>query len=59
MAITIGNSTISSQVSPRGLVCQAPTGQGGGQVMIFTHHRHLVDLAQAALGEQALALHSL
>ena len=31
----------------------------GGQVMIFTHHRHLVDLARAALGEQALAVHSL
>lgn len=31
----------------------------GGQVMIFTHHRHLIDVARAALGEQALAVHSL
>ena len=31
----------------------------GGQVMIFTHHRHLVDLARAALGDQSLAVHSL
>ena len=30
-----------------------------GQVMIFTHHRHLVDLARAALGDQGLAVHSL
>ena len=25
----------------------------GGQVMIFTHHRHLLDVARAALGERA------
>jgi uncharacterized protein YhaN len=31
----------------------------GGQVMIFTHHRHLIDVARAALGAQALAVHSL
>ena len=31
----------------------------GGQVMIFTHHRHLIDVARAALGERALAVHSL
>ena len=31
----------------------------GGQVMIFTHHRHLIDVARGALGEQALAVHSL
>jgi len=31
----------------------------GGQVMIFTHHRHLVDVARAALGAQALAIHYL
>lgn len=31
----------------------------GGQVMIFTHHRHLIDVARAALGDQALAVHSL
>lgn len=31
----------------------------GGQVMIFTHHHHLIDVARAALGEQALAVHSL
>jgi len=31
----------------------------GGQVMIFTHHRHLVELARTALGEQTLAVHSL
>ncbi len=31
----------------------------GGQVMIFTHHRHLIDVARAALGGQALAVHSL
>ena len=31
----------------------------GGQVMIFTHHRHLIDVAGAALGDQALAVHSL
>lgn len=30
-----------------------------GQVMIFTHHRHLVDVARAALGDQALAIHSI
>ncbi|AUB83952.1 ATP-binding protein [Candidatus Thiodictyon syntrophicum] len=31
----------------------------GGQVMIFTHHRHLVDLAQEAVGEQGLMTHRL
>ncbi len=31
----------------------------GGQVMIFTHHRHLIDVARAALGDQVLAVHSL
>ena len=31
----------------------------GGQVMIFTHHRHLIDVARASLGDQALAVHSL
>jgi exonuclease SbcC len=31
----------------------------GGQVMVFTHHSHLIDVARAALGEQALAVHSL
>ena len=31
----------------------------GGQVMIFTHHRHLLDVARAALGEQAFVSHSL
>jgi hypothetical protein len=27
--------------------------------MIFTHHRHLLDVARAALGEQAFVAHSL
>ncbi len=31
----------------------------GGQVMIFTHHRHLVDVARSTLGEPGLAIHSL
>ncbi|MFN0305723.1 MAG: AAA family ATPase [Burkholderiales bacterium] len=31
----------------------------GGQVMIFTHHRHLIDVARAALGDQALTVHQL
>lgn len=31
----------------------------GGQVMLFTHHRHLIDLAQATLGEQGVAAHRL
>ena len=31
----------------------------GGQVLIFTHHRHLIDVARAALGDQVLAVHSL
>ena len=31
----------------------------GGQVMIFTHHRHLMDVGRAALDDQALAVHSL
>jgi uncharacterized protein YhaN len=31
----------------------------GGQVMIFTHHRHLIDVARAALGDQAFAVHTL
>jgi exonuclease SbcC len=31
----------------------------GGQVMCFTHHSHLIDVARAALGEQVLAVHSL
>jgi len=29
------------------------------QVMIFTHHRHLIDVARATLGEQGLAIHTL
>ncbi len=31
----------------------------GVQVLIFTHHRHLIDVARAALGGQALAVHTL
>lgn len=31
----------------------------GGQVMLFTHHRHLIDVARSALGDQALAVHCL
>ncbi|WP_295453631.1 YhaN family protein [uncultured Thiodictyon sp.] len=31
----------------------------GGQVMLFTHHRHLIDLAQDTLGEQGLMVHTL
>ncbi len=31
----------------------------GGQVMVFTHHRHLIDVAREALGDQALAVHNL
>ncbi|MBI4756158.1 MAG: AAA family ATPase [Betaproteobacteria bacterium] len=31
----------------------------GGQVMLFTHHRHLVDLARAELGDQSIGIHSL
>lgn len=30
-----------------------------GQVMIFTHHRHLVDVARKALGDQAFVTHTL
>jgi hypothetical protein len=29
------------------------------QVMIFTHHRHPVDLARASLGDEVLAVHNL
>lgn len=32
---------------------------GEGQVLIFTHHRHLLDVAWAALGEQAFVSHHL
>ncbi|OGA75949.1 MAG: hypothetical protein A3G81_15345 [Betaproteobacteria bacterium RIFCSPLOWO2_12_FULL_65_14] len=31
----------------------------GGQVMIFTHHRHLVDVARTTLGERSVAIHNL
>ncbi len=31
----------------------------GGQVMVFTHHRHLLDLAHEAVGGQGLMTHSL
>ena len=31
----------------------------GGQVMIFTHHRHLMDLVQVTVGEQGLVTHAL
>ena len=31
----------------------------GGQVMLFTHHRHLLDLARATLGEPAFVAHQL
>jgi len=31
----------------------------GGQVMLFTHHSRLIDVARATSGEQALAVHSL
>jgi len=30
-----------------------------GQVMIFTHHRHLIDVARSALGDQGFASHTL
>lgn len=31
----------------------------GGQVMIFTHHRHLIDVARGVLNDRTLAVHSL
>jgi uncharacterized protein YhaN len=31
----------------------------GGQVMVFTHHRHLIDVARATLGEDAFVSHTL
>ena len=31
----------------------------GGQVLLFTHHRHLLDVARATLGEDVLAVHRL
>lgn len=31
----------------------------GGQVMLFTHHRHLIELARSALGDHAIAIHSI
>jgi len=31
----------------------------GGQVMLFTHHRHMIDLAHKALSEQGVATHTL
>jgi len=31
----------------------------GGQVLVFTHHRHLLDLARTALGPGDLAVHRL
>ena len=30
-----------------------------GQVLIFTHHRHLLDVTRAAIGEQAFVSHQL
>jgi uncharacterized protein YhaN len=39
----------------RALACFAE----GGQVMLFTHHRHLIELAGAALGEASIAIHHL
>lgn len=31
----------------------------GGQVMLFTHHRHLLDVAQSALSPASYAAHRL
>ncbi len=31
----------------------------GGQVMLFTHHRHVIDLARSALGDATFAEHQL
>ena len=31
----------------------------GGQVMIFTHHQHLIDVARATLGDQGFSAHTL
>ena len=31
----------------------------GGQVLIFTHHRHLLDVAREAIGKQAFVAHTL
>lgn len=31
----------------------------GGQVLIFTHHRHLIDVARTTLGDRGLGVHSL
>lgn len=31
----------------------------GGQVMLFTHHRHLIELARNALSDHVIAVHSL
>ena len=41
------------------ILCALARFAEGGQVMIFTHHRHLVDLARATLGERALVIHHL
>ncbi len=31
----------------------------GGQVLLFTHHAHLIEVARSALGEEGFALHEL
>jgi len=31
----------------------------GGQVMIFTHHEHLIEVARATLGDQGFVSHEL
>ena len=31
----------------------------GGQVLLFTHHRHLIDVARGVLNDRTLAVHTL
>lgn len=31
----------------------------GGQVMLFTHHGHLIDVARSVLDDRSLAIHTL
>ena len=60
MPLVLDDVLITSDDERAGnVLCALARFAEGGQVMIFTHHRHLIDVAQAALGDHALAVHSL
>lgn len=60
MPLVLDDTLITSDDARAGHILRALARFAeGSQVMLFTHHRHLLDLARGAIGDQAFVAHHL